>query len=366
MDNPRHLFWAFSTLALGGPQRRFLTLAAALDADYRHTVFAMDGCYDAMEEMAAHVGWQRAEGDIVKGGLIARENLRAMGGLMAAHQPDLLLTSNWGCIEWLAANRGRAAVPQIHFEDGFGPDERPDRQNPKRVWARRTLFRKRGLRFVAPSALLEGVFRQTWWVNPRRIYLIPNGVDCSRFTAPGNTSGGGPVIGTVAALRREKRIDRLIEAFAAGAPEAATLLIVGDGPERAALETQAASLGARVHFAGAQRDVAPFLAQMNVFAMSSDTEQMPISLVEAMAAGLPVVSTDVGDIAGMVSAGNAPLIRNVSDAAGLAQGMRSLFSTDPALVTLGAANRQKAIDAYGLETMVARYRAVFDAALSDR
>ena len=207
-----HLFWAFSTLALGGPQRRCVTLVDALGPEFRHSFHAMDGCYDALEELAPGVVANRVEAPMVKGGLLSRENLNRMRGLLADTRPDLLLTSNWGCIEWLAANKGRTALPQIHFEDGFGPDERPDQQNLKRVWARRAFFQKRELRFVAPSNVLAEVFHRDWWVKNERVSLIPNGVDCTRFA--NLERGVRPVtIGTVAALRREKRIDRLIEAF---------------------------------------------------------------------------------------------------------------------------------------------------------
>ncbi len=346
---PIHLLWAFSTFALGGPQRRFLTLAGALGPAYRHSVFAMDGCYDAADA-APDLNLRIVEGRAQKGALISRANLSMMRGVLERERPDLLLTSNWGAVEWIVANRG---VPHVHFEDGFGPDERPDAQNPKRVWARRVFFRKRGLHFVAPSQVLADTFRDVWKTRSERVSLIPNGVDCARFDpAP---RSGPPVIGTVAALRPEKRIDRLIDAFAAASVPDATLLIVGNGPERAALEARA---GQGVEFVGGQDDVAPFLARMTHFAMSSDTEQMPISLVEAMASGLPVVATDVGDIRAMVCDANRPFIV-APEAEPLADALRALVD-DPALaVEIAASNAVKARMKYGLDTMSDRYDKLF-------
>ncbi len=350
---PFRLLWVFSTFALGGAQRRFLTLAEALGPGWRHGVFAMDGCLDAARA-APHLPLDLIEGRARKGALVSRANLAMMRSMLADRRPDLLLTSNWGSVEWILANAGGAAVPHIHFEDGFGPDERPDAQNPKRLWTRRVLFRKPGLHCVAPSQVLADVYRRDWKLPARRLHLIPNGVDCTRFAPVPRT--GTPVIGTVAALRPEKRIDRLIDAFHAAAIPDATLLIVGDGPERAALEARA---GQGVAFAGAQDDVAPFLARMTHFAMSSDTEQMPISLVEAMAAGLPVAATDVGDTMAMVTPENRPFVTPAADTAALARSLAAL-AADPALsACLGTANAARARADYALDGMVSRYETLF-------
>ena len=92
-------------------------------------------------------------------------------------------------------------------------------------------------------------------------------------------------------------------------------MIVGDGAERPALQALAAELGLaeRVEFAGHQADTPAFYARFDVFALSSDTEQMPLSVIEAMASGLPVVSTDVGDVRLMVAAENAPFITGLDE-----------------------------------------------------
>ena len=275
------------------------TLTGSLGDGYEHLVLAMDGRYDAEAVLPDGIAYRRVEADVEKGGFISRANVRTFRQVIADEAVDLVLSSNWGAIEWLVANRGLRAAPHIHFEDGFGPDERPDAQNPKRVWVRRLAFKKRGLEFVAPSRVLEDVFAKTWKVKPSRVHLIPNGVDLEKFTS--FTRPERPVtIGTVAALRREKRLDRLIDCFAAMHEPTARLLIVGGGPERDALEAQAKPLGERVTFAGEQSDVAPFLAEMDIYALSSDTEQMPISLVEGktvrMASGLPVAAQRTGSV----------------------------------------------------------------------
>jgi len=355
---PIRLLWVFSTFAVGGPQRRMATLTGSLGAGYEHLVLAMDGRYDAEAVLPDGIAYRRVEADVQKGSFISRANIRTFRDVISREGADLLLTSNWGAIEWLIANRGRRAAPHIHFEDGFGPDERPDAQNPKRVWVRRLAFKKRGLEFVAPSRVLEEVFAKMWKVKPARVHLIPNGVDLDAF-APMERSARPVTIGTVAALRREKRLDRLIDCFAAMEDKSARLLIVGGGPERAALQAQAVPLGDRVTFAGEQSNVAPFLSQMDIYALSSDTEQMPISLVEGMASNLPVAATDVGDVAAMVGDDNRRFVIPLDDDAGLTRAMADLVA-DPALrATLGTANGLRARENFGLKTMTERYVRLF-------
>src|SRR5208282_2175481 len=97
----------------------------------------------------------------------------------------------------------------------------------------------------------------------------------------------------------------------------ARLALIGDGPERPVLERLAGDLGIaeRVHFAGHIIAPAPFYGAFDLFAVSSDTEQMPIAVIEAMAAGLAVASTDVGDVRTMLAPENASFIGPLDDAA---------------------------------------------------
>ena len=166
------------------------------------------------------------------------------------------------------------------------------------------------------------------------------------------------MIGTIAALRPEKNIARLLRGFAAAAASRPLrLVIVGDGGERAGLEALAGALGiaGQVHFAGHSTQAQNWLARFDVFALSSDTEQMPLSLLEAMAAGLPCLCTRVGDVADMVAAEDLPFVTGVSDAA-FAAGLSAILDADrPAI---GAANLAKARAAYEQTLMFRTYAAL--------
>jgi glycosyltransferase involved in cell wall biosynthesis len=136
-------------------------------------------------------------------------------------------------------------------------------------------------------------------------------------------------------------------------------VIVGDGACRAELEGLARALGIadRVDFAGHSDAIPAHLARFDIFALSSDTEQMPIVVLEAMASGIPVVATDVGDIRLMVAEENAPFIGSATPDA-LAASLACLVD-DPGLrLRLGAANRAKAERCFDQGTMLATWGAL--------
>ncbi len=173
------------------------------------------------------------------------------------------------------------------------------------------------------------------------------------------------VVGTVGSLRAVKNHARLLEAVARVAQ--IHLLVVGDGEERQDLEARAAApdLAGRVCFAGYQERPAPFYQAMDVFALTSDSEQMPVALLEAMASALPVVSTAVGDVRVMLPPEQAPFLvaPDPAAAAGLASGIADLAGAPALRRQLGAFNRQRVEERYSFAAMAAAYREVYEAVL---
>ncbi len=341
-----HVFPGFTT---GGAQRRFVAIANRWGRDFRHAIVAMDGVTDARHLLDPGLDIVFPAVTIPKGDALAA--LRAMRRLLRELNPATLVTSNWGTIEWAIANR-LPHRPHLHMEDGFGPEER-DRQLPRRALARRLLLRR--ARLLVPSRNLERIARREWRLDP---LYVANGVNLAHFT-PTARGGSVPVVGTVAGLRPEKNLARLLHASAIAARTVPhRLLIVGDGPERGALEALARQLALDAAFAGPIADPAPLYARMDVFALSSDTEQMPLSVLEAMAAGLPVASTDVGDVTDMVAEANRRFLTPRAPEP-LAAALTGLLA-DPALrATLGAANRDRAEAAYDQEAMFATHAALW-------
>lgn len=359
-QRPRVLLHAFSTFQLGGPQARFVQLANALGPGYEHHIVAMDNRFDAGDRLSADVRWQPVQMTVKKGGLLAnrsvcRQQLRRL-------KPDLLLSYNWGAIEWAAANLPRL-VPQVHVEDGFGPDE-AHAQLPRRVWTRRVLLGLGRVPLVVASRRLEAIAKDSWKLSPGRVRFLVNGVALSGSTPKAGASGL-LCIGTVAGLRPEKNIARLIRAFARlREAQPARLVIVGDGPLRGELEALAQSLGVErdVAFTGYLTNPGERLAEFDLFALSSDTEQLPIAMLEAMALGLPIVSTRVGDIEAVladVSPGNlcAP------DDEAFYQALRKAVAQRAQWPEWSRRAKSVVETTYAEPAMIAAWKSVFDGAM---
>jgi glycosyltransferase involved in cell wall biosynthesis len=316
----------------------------------------MDGVRDCAARLDPGLSVTWPEIEVRKGDTLG--NARRFRRALRSLRPDLLLTHNWGSIEWALANLPRLAR-QVHIEDGFGPEER-SAQLPRRVWMRRLLLRRATV--VVPSRTLWRIATEAWRLPERRLRYVPNGVDLQRFVPrAGAPAQDGPVIGVVAALRPEKNLARLLRAFRhVPAESGATLVIAGDGPERVALGALATELGLgqRVRFLGEVADPAALYQGLDVFALSSDTEQMPLSILEAMAAGLPVAATDVGDVRAMLSEENGPCVVPREDAA-LGAALARLAVAPALRAGLGAANRRKAEAEFDERVMIATYRQMF-------
>jgi glycosyltransferase involved in cell wall biosynthesis len=353
MPSVLHVFPSF---AVGGAQVRTAALINHFAGRFRHEIVAMDGNHDCRERISAQADVTYTTLEFRKANTLA--NVRLFRRLLKEARPNVLVTSNWGSLEWAMANIPRV-VRHIHMEDGFGPDER-ETQVPRRVWTRRLLLRRSDV--VVPSRLLQRIAADIWRLPKRRIRYVPNGVDLGLF-APGGLphsiclAGEGPVIGTVAALRAEKNLVRLLQAFCQVVQVMpARLLIVGDGQQRPMLEALAQEFGiaSRVHFTGHMAGTHGAYGNFDLFALSSDTEQMPLSVLEAMAAGLAVAATDVGDIRAMVAPENGGCIVPKDDTA-LAGAMLELLRDPELRSSIGAANRAKAVREFDQDSMFRTY-----------
>jgi glycosyltransferase involved in cell wall biosynthesis len=363
MSSPPLLLHAFSSFAVGGAQVRFAAIANRYPHAWRHAIVAMDGNLECRERLSSEVDASFPEIGLRKGDTLG--NVLRLRHVLRELRPHALITGNWGAIEWAMAN----ALPlarHIHTEDGFGPEER-DRQLPRRVWTRRIFLRRATV--VLPSRTLWRIATKIWRLDPSRVRYIPNGIDLVRFAgaAVAEFPGEGPVIGCVAALRAEKNLARLVRAFhLAAAKTSARLVVVGDGPERAALQALAAALGLseRVLFTGHVPEPAPYYRAFDIFALTSDTEQMPMTVLEAMAAALPVAATDVGDIKEMLAAENRDFIVPRDDRA-LAEAFLALLRQPELRRAVGAANRARAERDYDQEVMFGAYAALFSGDAAD-
>jgi glycosyltransferase involved in cell wall biosynthesis len=293
---------------------------------------------------------------------------RRLSNLFAQERPDLVLTYNWGAIDAVPA-AWIQGIPVIHSEDGFGADE-ATKQKPRRVWYRRVVLRT-AKAVVAPSHNLRKLITGDWSLPRKLLSYIPNGVDTELYSPAGTLDDARAkiAIGTAGHLRLEKNQGALIRAFATASRqigERSQLLISGEGAERSRLqkEIEQTGLTGSAHLLGHIDQMNAFYRRLDIFALSSLTEQMPVCILEAMASGLPIVSTRVGDIPEMVADENRPFL--VSNDQDLASAMVTLAKDPELRKRIGEANRRRAVEHYALECMLKAYRALYSSWLNLR
>lgn len=374
---PVRILHCHSTFSLGGKEARAVRLMNAFGDRAEHSVLsAMPDKFGAREAIATgvRVDFPRDAPPLTGPPNPARlwRLARYMRGF------DLVLTYNWGAFDAVMARRLYARFltlpPLIHHEDGFNQDEAVH-TNPKR-----DRYRRIGLpaaaALVVPSARLEAIAREAWG---RAAVRIPNGIPVARFAGPPvdeipglERRPGEVVIGTAAGLRPVKNLPRLVRAVAAMTNKAVRLVIVGEGPESEAIAAQARASGiaARLIMPGFLVDPARWIGRFDIFALSSDSEQFPISLIEAMAAGLPAVATEVGDVSSIVSRDNRPLIVALEDDESVPQTDSSFAAALDSLAdrpdlrrAIGLANRERAAAEFDEIPMIQRYARLYGEAI---
>jgi glycosyltransferase involved in cell wall biosynthesis len=294
--------------------------------------------------------------------------LKAMAAAMQGY--DLVCTYNWGAMDAVLAHTLFADVyklpPMVHHEDGFNEDEAEQRKPSRNLYRRIALGRVSAL--VVPSHTLERIALEEWEQPRTRVRRIPNGIATRAYARkpkpdvlPGLVKRKGELwVGTLAGLRKVKNLTALARAMTF-LPDEWQLVIAGEGPERAAILAEAETQGIehRVHLPGFVADPASLIGLFDVFALSSASEQFPISLIEAMAAGLPVAAPAVGDVGAMVAEENRPFIVAPGDERELRRALSGL-AEDPALrKRIGEANRARARKEYDEAAMIQRYKALY-------
>jgi len=359
-----------STFDAGGKEARAVRLMNAFGGEASHTVLsATPGAFAARGAIAPGIAVSFPDDAPSLQGKPSTGRYRVLAEYMRRF--DLILTYNWGAMDAVMARRifAKELPPLIHHEDGFNADESVRLKTERNLFRRLALPSARAL--VVPSLTLERVARTIWKQPVKRVHRIPNGIDVTAYgkpvmTIPGlRKKSGEIVVGTLAGLRGVKNLPKLVRAVASVAN--ARLVIVGEGPEREAILAEAARTGmsARLVMPGHLPQPHRYIGHFDVFALSSDSEQFPISLVEAMAAGLPCVATDVGDVAEMVADVNRPFVVEKSDEMALRSALNAVVG-DPVLrKTLSEANRAKARSDYGESAMIAAYRALYEDALAN-
>ncbi len=338
----------------------------------RHTIVSgVEGQYGAREAIAKGVPYEIAQDPPPLTGKPSVARFEALAEYMQRF--DLVLTYNWGAIDGVMARRafGKNVPPLIHHEDGFNQDEARGLKIERNLYRRIALPAAHAL--VVPSKTLEDIALGTWKQPAARVRRIANGIPTALYAKtpksdaiPGLVKRDSElVIGTLAGLRPVKALPTLVGALA-GLSVKARLVIVGEGPERGAIEAAARNMGVekQLLLPGFLPGPHRYVGLFDIFALSSLSEQFPISVVEAMAAGLPVSSPKVGDVEDMISAENRPYLARAGDPVRIRDSLENFVRHRDWAQHAGTANRAKARAEYDEAGMIAAYAAIYGDALA--
>ena len=370
MPAPVRILHLHSSFDLGGKEARAVRLMAAWGDRARHTI--VSGVPDALgarEAIPAGVAYEIAQAPPPLTGKPSVARYEAIARFMRRF--DLVLTYNWGAIDGVMARRAfvKGAPPLVHHEDGFNADEAGGLKQQRNVYRRIALPAAQAL--AVPSETLERIALKTWRQPRARVHRIVNGIDTAAYARlqPGAIPGltrkpGEVVIGAVAGLRAVKDLPMLVRAVG-GLAARVRLVIVGEGPERARIEGAAFAMGLddRLVMPGFLPDPHRYVGLFDILALSSLSEQFPICVVEAMAAGLPIAGTDVGDVGRMIAPENRHYIVPDHNEVFLRDALQLLVKEEALRRYLGELNRARARAEYDEATMIARYRALYEGAL---
>lgn len=233
---------------------------------------------------------------------------------------------------------------------------------------------REGVRYIAVSRALARTL-ENWGIPPERIAVIYNGIDPAPFAAAAArrrffASPGKLVVGTAARLAPQKGLPYFIRAAARLALQFPDMRfrVVGEGPERPVLEKLARRLGleTRLSFPGYRADLPDCLAQMDIFVLPSLTEGLAITLLEAMAAGCPVVATRVGGVPEVIADGATGRLIPPGDDAALAAAVAALARDPEQAARLAAAARVQVGRRFTLQRMLTETEAIYSALLADK
>lgn len=372
MSGPIHVVHLLYRFAAGGLENVLVQLVNGLPhAEFRHTIIALT---EADAAFAARI--QRPDVEII--------SLHKAPGqpfalyphvfrLLRRLRPDVVHSCNIAALEFMPV-AALAGVPRrIHAEHGWDVAD-PDGSN-RHYQRLRRFYRHFVHAFIAVSPQLHDYLRDAISVPVAQLHLIPNGVDTVLFQPRGVTSAWPAdypftpqqhwVVGTIGRLEPIKNQMLLVEAFIhllAQQPDKRVrvrLAIVGNGPLAPALRERmvAAGLGDCLWLPGARSDIAAILQVLDCFVLPSLAEGTSCTLLEAMAAGVPVIATAVGGNPALLQDGKLGCLVASEDVAAMSAALgRQLAAEGDATVPVRA--RAHVCNAYSLTAMLQRYAAL--------
>jgi glycosyltransferase involved in cell wall biosynthesis len=350
---PARLVFLLEDLEFGGTQRQALELARRLDRSRFQVELwvlrAGDDLASVAQDYGLPVVW------LARSGWVGPQSLLGLWKRLWADPPDLLMLLTvipniWGRL-WGRLARGPVIVGNCRGGAA------PWRQHERWLWPW-------AHHLLCNSHLLKEFLSSRYGLPRERVTVVPNGVDTDFFQPNPNGRGEGPpVLLSVARLVPDKDHDTLLKAFGPLSQRhpGAELWLVGNGPRRRVLEQQVQNLGltGRVKFLPPEQDLRPLYHRADLFVLSSKAEALPNVILEAMAAGLPVVATRVGGVPEAVAPEATGLLVAPGDDAGLAQALARLLDDPGARRAMGRQARERVLGHFSFPAMVSRHEEVW-------
>ena len=371
-------------LYLAGAEVLAAALARELRGRYTFIFFCLDEIGPLGRQLAAEgftvVDLQRRPG-------LDLAVARRMRRLVREHGVRLLHAHQYTPFFYAAASRGIGGLvtgePRLLFTEHGR--HYPDVRKRRRVWANKLLLRPRD-RVTAVGRFVKQALATNEGIDPPRIEVVYNGIDEAAFDVGRDAAlrgqvrgelgidGATPVLLHVARFHPVKDHATGLRGFALavrrmrdGNAAAPLLLLVGDGEKMGEAEALAGELGVadRVRFLGVRTDVPRLMAAADAFMLSSLSEGVSVTLLEAMAARLPIAATDVGGNEEVVADGVAGLLSPRGDHEALGRHLSRLLSDAELRYRLGDAGRQRVLETFTQQQMHTRYASIYEAMLNE-
>ena len=354
--SPLRVCHMIATLNMGGAERQYVNFLNALPCRHKFAVVLQ----------SPGAGWlaDQLDAEIEVHWIPARlrklpYEVARIAALLRRLQVDVLHThAYWASMYGALACRFHRRPVLVTSEHGTDPWKRP-----RHRWVERAIVTPVAAARICVSEEILRVRRDLDGIAAEKLGCIPNGT----YVPPAlvRPDRQPPVVGTVGRFVEEKDYSTLLRAAAQlrQGGTAFRLCLLGDGPQRGRLQQEVVDLGLEtcVTLPGSQRDVASWLAGFDIFAMSSTREGQPLALLEAMAAGLPIVATHVGGIPQTVEAGREGLLVEPRNPGALAEALRQLMGDYARRIEMGARARQRVERDFSIRSVCDRYLRLYEA-----
>jgi len=369
--DPARILYLIVTLPVGGAEEHLLSLIRNLDRSRYDPLVCCIGKSGPIGGEIEKTGVCVVELGMLSRGGFDRRIVRMIREVLRREKISLLHSHLYH-----ANFYGRLAAFQEHIPAVCTIHNTYARPKLHRRFLNRWLAR-RSSRIIAVSGPVHDDIVRYDGVAPSKITVIPNGVDMSRFDISLSREQsrerlGVPLecflVGAVGRLEEQKGLSYLIEAIRilVEGGKNVSLLVVGSGREEGRLREQAANSGIAdsVFFLGTRRDVPELYRAMDVFALSSLWEGGPITLLEAMASGVPVVATPVGFVPEVLQDGKNGFIVPIRDPEELAEALWKVHEDPFTAEAAAQAGRETVRDRYSHQFLAERVMAVYEETLT--